>query len=607
MNNYKQKYLKYKQKYINLKDNMIGGACSKCPIMGFQQHLGECWHDAISTIMLFNDGICDIIQPIFANDIETIITQINKNIDENKIPDYYLPLNIEPSEIVFFQKKIIEYIRESYFRYHNVNKDIISDELKQNIKKFPLLRQPSLECSLELVHMAFDIHNNNNTNITIFDDNSHGGFNFYEIIMSLIFNYTLMNYNRSDTITENKYICPYELNFHKYNFYILEQSKKNYLEILNIYIDNIKHIISLLNENKILAVNILLHVNKSAHAHAQAFIKCNDKLYFYDDNGITTIVNSKLGTEEINKKSSNLNTTLVEFNWIDYLKNKLNIIIQRIENELLSLPEESFNSEFIFTKLNEIIKILSGFYLGHEDEITFGYKMLENMFIYKLTFFTIENEQNETDYYNKMYKTNFLNYDNDRNIKYLLSNINSIDDNCIYFINGNYITILHILNKKNYRLLYELVLKYNKIDIFYIYYDEIYVRNNSKKNTIINKKYILKILEYILINNLEKINDYMLTFINDYGFIKFSIAETFKEIRQNIEFRETDRDKIDNYYFQADEIIYNLINFIINLDEYKIKEAYTQDYKTHYDLIVEINKDIAIPKLIKLFEDKLKK
>jgi hypothetical protein len=206
-----------------------------------------------------------------------------------------------------------------------------------------------------------------------------------------------------------------------------------------------------------------------------------------------------------------------------------------------------------------------------------------------------------------MYKTNFLNYDNDRNIKYLLSNINSIDDNCIYFINGNYITILHILNKKNYRLLYELVLKYNKIDIFYIYYDEIYVRNNSKKNTIINKKYILKILEYILINNLEKINDYMLTFINDYGFIKFSIAETFKEIRQNIEFRETDRDKIDNYYFQADEIIYNLINFIINLDEYKIKEAYTQDYKTHYDLIVEINKDIAIPKLIKLFEDKLKK
>ena len=29
VDNYKEKYLKYKQKYINLKDNMIGGACTK--------------------------------------------------------------------------------------------------------------------------------------------------------------------------------------------------------------------------------------------------------------------------------------------------------------------------------------------------------------------------------------------------------------------------------------------------------------------------------------------------------------------------------------------------------------------------------------------------
>ncbi len=53
---YKEKYVKYKQKYINLKNNLKGGACEKCPIWGFQQHIGECWHDSLSTIMLFSDG-----------------------------------------------------------------------------------------------------------------------------------------------------------------------------------------------------------------------------------------------------------------------------------------------------------------------------------------------------------------------------------------------------------------------------------------------------------------------------------------------------------------------------------------------------------------------
>ena len=42
---YKNKYLKYKQKYFN------GGVCKNCAKVGFEQHRGECWHDAFSTIL----------------------------------------------------------------------------------------------------------------------------------------------------------------------------------------------------------------------------------------------------------------------------------------------------------------------------------------------------------------------------------------------------------------------------------------------------------------------------------------------------------------------------------------------------------------------------
>lgn len=66
---YKQKYLKYKQKYLSLRDscgylnkidpnkknfNIFGGG--DCFKYGLQQHIGECWHDALS-MMLFQSDI----------------------------------------------------------------------------------------------------------------------------------------------------------------------------------------------------------------------------------------------------------------------------------------------------------------------------------------------------------------------------------------------------------------------------------------------------------------------------------------------------------------------------------------------------------------------
>ena len=59
---YKRKYLKYKQKYLNLKG---GKLCDICPLKGFNQHSGECWHDSFSMVILFTDDLSDNIQKVF--------------------------------------------------------------------------------------------------------------------------------------------------------------------------------------------------------------------------------------------------------------------------------------------------------------------------------------------------------------------------------------------------------------------------------------------------------------------------------------------------------------------------------------------------------------
>ncbi len=56
MNNYYEKYIKYKQKYVTLK-NQYGGA--QCLTHGFRQHIGECWHDSLSMLLLQSDKTSD--------------------------------------------------------------------------------------------------------------------------------------------------------------------------------------------------------------------------------------------------------------------------------------------------------------------------------------------------------------------------------------------------------------------------------------------------------------------------------------------------------------------------------------------------------------------
>ena len=592
---YRDKYLKYKQKYINLKNNLKGGACEKCPIWGFQQHIGECWHDSLSTIMLFSDGICDIIQSIFKNDIETIITQINKNIDENKIPDYYLPFNIEPSDKDFFKNEVNEYVRQLYFRYHNESKEVaLLDTLKADIKKYPFFRQPSLDCSLDSIENIFNIVNINNNKPTKYLKDIHSGSTIHDLTVLSVINYCFMNYNRYANLNENKYITSFYLDL-SYNRLLVANFNKKAKEILENYIKYIEYIISLLDTD-ILCIAISLINRTTREGHAQAFIKCNGKLYFYDNNGI----------EKIDYK---FNTTLVEFNWKEYLKTKFLIIIQRIKDELLTIELDKLDINTFYEKFLDITKVVSGFLIGHRDDVTFGYKMLENMYVDNLIFFKIENEQNditnkqnELEYYKKfdqyLYDGTFFTYNNNKIINHILSNIN-FNENCIYFDK--------IINNNNYKLMYEMFLKYeNSVNIIinYYYYNSLIMHflQNINESQIED---LLKISKYLILHDLQNINEKNKYFIDKYFIIKSNLKILNTRLIKNIKLKDIintqkTQENINIHELQKSFLL-EIIKFILEQKEYKINEPvepYLENFETLYDLI----KDKNILELIDLFE-----
>ena len=197
--NYEQKYLKYKEKYVKLKEILYGGV--KEPQIGFQQHSGECWNDTISTILLYNHTIGDIVQNIFDNfTLEKIFEIIDINVSSGRIPPCLLPINIEESNIEVYESFILEskdYIKNLYKRYKNESLEIPKLDAEEKPILIPggLQRQCSFIESLRSVRSIININNINTNKIYNFDIESqkHGG-SLYEIESILsIFNYFLIN------------------------------------------------------------------------------------------------------------------------------------------------------------------------------------------------------------------------------------------------------------------------------------------------------------------------------------------------------------------------------------------------------------------------------
>ncbi len=134
-NFYKNKYLKYKNKYLQLKQ--LGGA--NCAQFGFNQHMGECWHDTLSMIFCYCDDIGESIQEIFKSE-ESFAQFINTiDIDEkNGIPLDFLPVNFDlynEGDKIKLLELSKQYFNSLYDRYTNEQKIDLKPSIIKKLKE----------------------------------------------------------------------------------------------------------------------------------------------------------------------------------------------------------------------------------------------------------------------------------------------------------------------------------------------------------------------------------------------------------------------------------------------------------------------------------------
>ena len=367
---YEEKYLKYKNKYLDLKEYLskMNGGVVQCPKIGFHQHEGECWHDALSTSLLFTDGISEDIQELFnVKDISEL--QIHgKSLNElsilgnDKIPLSILPLNFEYSDkkdrdtLITYVKS---YITNMYNRYNNEKKPLDisifkiatkADKKVQIYKESPY-RQESFDLSLACVEGIFNIVAHNNINPRLYDKEDHGGATVHTLITLNIISYFLLN-------TPNKK-PHYFLNFSIFD--IEEIFNNNSMESIK---KNLENMIKILDDTICVEINLFSmydtftdeytemedidtyyksfigiknrngkDIDPTDNGHSQCFYKCGGKEKYYDDNGI-------------NPFQFNNNTNLsIDFNWKKYLR--------EIIEEILSTITEENKSDF-FSKFSKM-------------------------------------------------------------------------------------------------------------------------------------------------------------------------------------------------------------------------------------------------------------
>jgi hypothetical protein len=160
---YMKKYLKYKNKYLELKGGKL------CPRVGFHQHITECWHDALSTIILYSDNISDNIQHALENyrkdfqTVEELVEDILTFSQRNENLQFLLPLNIDERVYDKFQRYCREWLINLFKRF--LNEQLKLEKEVQQIKgprKSRLVRQISFKESLLCASNIYNVLNLNN-------------------------------------------------------------------------------------------------------------------------------------------------------------------------------------------------------------------------------------------------------------------------------------------------------------------------------------------------------------------------------------------------------------------------------------------------------------
>ena len=446
----------YKKKITKYINKMNGGVCSTCPKYGFQQHLGECWHDAFSMILLYSDNISEQIQHVFDDNFD-----FDKCAEYAKInsPDYLLPLNIEPENYEEYVKLCKDYFNNMYLRYNNEKLKIFTKPKRDHrlrpssMKGGILTRKDSINLTLACTYNSYKLYNINNVSKKNFKMREHGGNNTFDNINLCNFNYFILNYQN-----DQKYI----LSQQAYNLYILFKNGDNFtIASLRKLQYDLKNAIGI----SIGLINSITDKNmlQTTSAHAQCFFTCKSTHFFYDDNGINSSKDlypdeyykfANIDTEKIEQDTTedslkdygdiivkNIKKTFVEFNWKTYLSDKIDEIIDIIE-------KKSSNNELLFLKISD-------FYYGHSDKNTVGRKYLKyyNIISLNLIFKKELKSTNEVLYTNDIDIMNYTIYTNNRVYNTICKKIEMQQGNIIYFI-------MLLVMTKNIKFMIQLISKY---------------------------------------------------------------------------------------------------------------------------------------------------
>ena len=122
--------------------------------------------------------------------------------------------------------------------------------------------------------------------------------------------------------------------------------------------------------------------------HKIAFIKCNDKLYFYDNNGIMEYERED-DPSGLRKSGHKL---VVEFDWIKYLKNKIAFIIPVLKM-IMSLDDYKYKLELFkhsILAFSDFIRLTIP-----AQNMPYGRSYLRDMCISSFQVITVENLSTE--------------------------------------------------------------------------------------------------------------------------------------------------------------------------------------------------------------------
>jgi hypothetical protein len=432
-NFYYQKYLKYRNKYLSLKNDIImtdtnhrnkylslmGGA--NCPKIGYSQHKGECWHDSLSIALLYSDILSDHHQALFDNPTFNASNIVRR--DPSTFKEHLMPINIEPEDYELFLRLSEDYINSLHERYINDKKPPIKpnpvspDRRWADVARSPqvLVRQESLAMSLGCVNTIFDISSINNISPKEYTNINHGGLEYHDYATVATINYFLTSYNT------NKYI---ELDKITIDGMIVGR--------ISYIIKRLEFLKNTIENSHAIILSLISETEHYSENHAVAFIKCDNKYYFYDNNGI-----------------SNSNTSrAIEFNWKDELTSRIDGIIRLFTNYKISNIIEILETLFSTSDINYLIYILSDFFSGKinildkinkdQDNIgSIGKPYLNEFYIEEMLFLTLKDIPVDISIKTQLlilYNDDLLinNYNNKKTIDFIKYNISVIKHDDVF-------------------------------------------------------------------------------------------------------------------------------------------------------------------------------